>query len=572
MVVDLGLRKGHIQEFEGRDTHVGGTGLASLLYDKFGLFHEPWDHPDQPFILATGPLTGLFPLMSKTVSAFRSPYHDQYTESHAGGRSALAIRYSGLDAIVITGRAERLTCVVIGQGRLEFKDADYLRDFDVLKTGKIVRSMLSSSRGHRSILRIGPAGERLSSFACVNADTYRHFGRMGAGAVWGAKNLKALAILGGDGPLIHASREFRDLYRSIHDMVTTKEMLKKYHDLGTPANLKKLNELKSLPWRNLQQTSSPEIDSISGERFAESYLLRNMACAGCPVGCVHIGYVREKFKQDHRYFFRQVAYDYEPIFAVGTMLEVTDPADTLRIMDEVEKVGLDVMSTGVALAWATEALEKGIITLEETMEPLSFGDGSAYIKAVWHLGLGANRFYSLLAKGTMAAAKEYGGEDFACVLGQEMAGYATGEVFFASQSNSFRHSHLDAGAYSYDQKHAERDLQAALDFLIQDECKRTLLNSMVVCLFARAVYTDEVLADCLDAAGFQEISRSMDSLGKDITGYRWQTRFRTGYEPGTVKIPRRFLEIETWKGKIDEPFLERLRSAYANRLKELYSE
>jgi aldehyde:ferredoxin oxidoreductase len=38
-----------------------------------------------------------------------------------------------------------------------------------------------------------------------------------------------------------------------------------------------------------------------------------------------------------------------------------------------------------------------------------------------HLGRGANDFYRLLGMGTLKAAAEYGGEDFACVLGQEMA-------------------------------------------------------------------------------------------------------------------------------------------------------
>ncbi len=32
---------------------------------------------------------------------------------------------------------------------------------------------------------------------------------------------------------------------------------------------------------------------------------------------------------------------------------------------------------------------------------------------------------------------------FACVLGQEMAGYATGEVYFAFQALGLAHSHLD---------------------------------------------------------------------------------------------------------------------------------
>jgi hypothetical protein len=64
----------------------------------------------------------------------------------------------------------------------------------------------------------------------------------------------------------------------------------------------------------------------------------------------------------------------------------------------------------------------------------------AYKKAVGHLGIGANDFYRLLGMGTSKAAEHYGGSDYACVLGQEMAGYATGEVFYTAQSLGFRHS------------------------------------------------------------------------------------------------------------------------------------
>lgn len=50
-----------------------------------------------------------------------------------------------------------------------------------------------------------------------------------------------------------------------------------------------------------------------------------------------------------------------------------------------------------------------------------------------------------------------------------MAGYATGEVFFVSQLPGFRHSHLDAGGYRYDQKYRERGVDGAIDFLVRDE-------------------------------------------------------------------------------------------------------
>ena len=79
-------------------------------------------------------------------------------------------------------------------------------------------------------------------------------------------------------------------------------------------------------------------------------LLRNSACSGCPVGCIHVGYVRERFMDEHRFLYRQVAYDYEPIFALGSMLGVTDTAAVLKLLDTTEQAGLDAISTGVALA------------------------------------------------------------------------------------------------------------------------------------------------------------------------------------------------------------------------------
>lgn len=61
-----------------------------------------------------------------------------------------------------------------------------------------------------------------------------------------------------------------------------------------------------------------------------------------------------------------VSYDYEPIHAMGTMLGMKSGAHPLELLDLIEVYGLDAMSTRVALAWMTEAFEKGIITEKET--------------------------------------------------------------------------------------------------------------------------------------------------------------------------------------------------------------
>ncbi|WP_300155390.1 aldehyde ferredoxin oxidoreductase C-terminal domain-containing protein [Solidesulfovibrio sp.] len=571
LVYDLSARRGDIALVPGRGEVIGGSGLAALLYEKYGLpGAAPFD-PGQPLIFAIGPATGYFPLMSKTVCGFKSPYNGNYAESHAGGRSALALRFAGFDALVLTGRAERLSTLVVGSRRIELLDVHYLRGADVFTTGKLLRKIAAGASGHRSILRIGPAGENGSAYACINVDTYRHFGRLGAGAVMGAKNCKALVVMGdGDLPLPE-DKAYPKLFKDIHEKVTSSGMMEKYHDLGTPANVLPLNALKSLPWRNLSATSDPEADKISGEAFAEKLLMHNAACAGCPVGCIHVGMVREMFSSSHRFAIHQVAYDHEPNFAVGPMLGVTDPSEVLAINDMADRQGLDVISAGVALAWAVEATQKGLVSEKETEVKLAFGDAAAFKRAMWLIGHKANDFYAALGQGALVAAKAYGGEDFACVLGQEMAGYATGETYFASQTVSFRHSHLDTGAYSYDQKHKEKDVEKVVRFLVDDERERVLLTCLVACLFAREVYKPDVVAQVLTCLGLPELAAGIDAAAENARRARWRLKMATGYDPRATRIPKRFAEIETWKGPVDAAYMEALRAGYAEAVLSLGS-
>ena len=549
LLVDLSARKAHIVDLPGRETYLGGSGLAAMLFEKYGDMAAPWNDPKQPLIFTIGPLTGYFPLMSKTVCGFLSPYHGQYAESHAGGRSALALRFADMDALVITGKASVPCVLSVGARHMEIKDAPFLWGKDVFTTGKMLRHMLPGS-GQRTILRIGPAGENGCAYACINVDTYRHFGRLGSGAVMGAKNLKAIAIVGDASFPLPEGKEYAQCFHEIYDQITETSMMSKYHDLGTAGNVAALDALKSLPWRNLQATSDPErIDGISGEKFAKDMLLRNTACSGCPVGCIHIGYLREKFMADNRYLYKQVAYDYEPIFALGSMLGFGDGFKVLGLMDAVEREGLDCMSGGVALAWATEAMEKGLITEAETLTPLAFGEAEGYKTAIRHLGAATNEFYRLLA--------------------QEMAGYATGETFFVSESLSFRHSHLDSSAYSADQKQQDKDAAKIVAGFVKDEASRCVLTSMVGCLFARGVYTEERLKAALVSLGLQNVADNLATAGEAIQRLRWRLRMRTGCDPMSSKIPKRYTEVVTWKGPIDTVYMEELRRAYAARLLEL---
>ncbi len=570
LVFDLEKGQGKFVRFGDKTQLIGGSGLAAALYAEYGVADAPALDPRQPLIFAIGPLTGIFPLMSKAVCGFKSPYHEQYTESHAGGRLPMAMRFAHIDALVFKGRATRPSCVIAGIRRLEIHDVHALWGMDVFSTGKQLRRMFARGPGHRSMIRIGPAGENLVSYACVNVDTYRHFGRLGAGAVMGSKNLKAVIVNGESALPSPANKVYPKLFESIYKEVVDTEMMSKYHNLGTAVNVAVLNHIQALPVRNLQQTVHPHVEGITGETFAKELLLRKTACAGCPVGCIHVGLLREMFASDNEYLYRQVSYDHEPIFACGAMLGMSDASGVLQILDECERQGLDVMSAGVALAWATEAMERDDITEAETLVPLRFDDADGYCKAVRHLGARTNDFYRLLGDGTLKAANHYGGADYACVLGQEMGGYATGEAFFVSQAMGFRHSHLDTGGYSLDQKtEAKPEIDSSIAFFLDDERKRVTLTSMVSCLFARGVYSDQRLQEALASTGQEDVAENLIPASEYVRKLRWKVRFDTGFDPDTVKIPKRFSEIKTWKGPVDPVLMESLRSRYADEIRKL---
>ena len=62
-------------------------------------------------------------------------------------------------------------------------------------------------------------------------------------------------------------KTYPEVFKKVYRQVTSTDMMKKYFHLGTAANLQGLNDIHSLPWRNLQETADPAVSEISGEVF-----------------------------------------------------------------------------------------------------------------------------------------------------------------------------------------------------------------------------------------------------------------------------------------------------------------
>jgi aldehyde:ferredoxin oxidoreductase len=253
LLIDLAKNEFHVEDRKDIfETCLGGAGVAIRLLEEF--CPEGCDPlaPENPVIFAVGPLTGLFPLASKTVAMFKSPHTGDLGESHCGGRSAIAIRMAGYGAIVIRGTSKTPIYLSISADNVQFRNAKTLWSMGGSFTvGRVVREN-EINPGLRTIMRIGKAGEALIYYSCVTTETYRHFGRICMGAVFGSKKLKAIAISGKRSLQVDDAQKYRKLYDEIYHAAVSSPIIKKYHDLGTAQNILPLNNIGALPARNLK--------------------------------------------------------------------------------------------------------------------------------------------------------------------------------------------------------------------------------------------------------------------------------------------------------------------------------
>ena len=176
---------------------IGGRALATAIaWEETPAGIDAYD-PENRIIVASGPLTGtLAPTSGRTIMTgisprtYPTPWH---THSTLGGWFGAELKYAGFDAIVISGRSGSPVVLEIRDGAAQLVDAGDLWGRDARETQLALRARL----GRRSqVMAIGPAGEHLVRFATVQHAEENAAGHSGFGAVWGSKNLKAIAVRG----------------------------------------------------------------------------------------------------------------------------------------------------------------------------------------------------------------------------------------------------------------------------------------------------------------------------------------------------------------------------------------
>ena len=384
-------------------TYIGGSGLAArLLYDATDANTDPLS-PGNPLIFAVGPLTGTrIPMTGRHAVAARSPLTGLWGEADCGGAWGWELKAAGYDAVMITGRANAPVYLWIDDDRVELRDATHLWGLDCYDIEGRVRAETAPGA---QVAAIGPAGEQLVLLAAIMHDGShgRAAGRCGLGAVMGSKRLKAIAVRGSKRVAVADDQALRDSLRQDVPMIQKGTL--RMHNYGTLGGLETIHALGDLPiqnWRGGEWEQGAL--ATCGPRLSATILTGRYACKGCMVGCG-----REVRISSGPYAGVEGAGpEYETAASFGSLC-LNDDLESIAAANEVcNRLGLDTISTGSAIAFAMECHEKGLLDDTEGLA-LAWGRGDTVVELCRRIGRRQGRLGELLGQGVRKAAQQIGG-------------------------------------------------------------------------------------------------------------------------------------------------------------------
>jgi len=474
--------------------YIGGIGLGMRLFldnSKPGV--DPLS-PENPMVFITGPLTGtMAPSAGNSYAVVsKSPLTEGINESKAHGFFGAELKRAGYDAVIFTGKSEKLVYAWIDDNSVQLIDAQHLMGKSPQDTEETIREELGDF--YIRVSAIGEAGEKLVRVACIINDEFRAIGRGGMGAVMGSKNLKAVAVRGTNDVNVANLEEFTEFVRTIHERMKG-PATRKYRTLGTPENVLVLNAIAALPTRNFSQATFEGAEKVSGEYLNERYIKKIIGCATCGMRCDHIALVPEG-----EYKGSTSRVEFECLWALGPLCGVDRLDAIIEAIRLCDYYGMDGISTGVIVAFAMDLYENGIITKKETDGlDLSFGNHEALVETVKRMGTRKGWLGDILAEGSMRAAEKIdkGAEKYANhIKGMELPGYDLRTLKTAALgfSVSYRGAcHLRSGAYSPDVKgKVDRfKIEKGRGKIVMDgEDLYNVVDSLILCKFSRGVMYD----------------------------------------------------------------------------------
>lgn len=555
--------------------YIGGSGLGAYLLFRYGSPAAEPLSPDNPLIFMNGPFQGTgIPTSGRHQVISKSPLTGAFGESDCGGNFGFHLKRAGYDGLLFLGKASSPVYVAVIDGRVEIRDGAFLWGKDTFETEEALCAAEGKTAG---VACIGPAGERMVLIANIMHDgrNARAAGRGGLGAVMGSKNLKAVVARGNGKTVMADEKTVRE--KSAEKAKFYIEKLPAMTRFGTAGGVALAEQNGDLPLKNWSMGSWPEeVKSITGEAMADTILTGNWGCMACPIRCG-----------------REVAFDgisgagpeYETIGMLGSNCLINDLKAVGRGNDLCNRMGIDTISGGSAVAFSMELFERGIIDEREVGYPLKWGDGEAMMRLLADIS-DKRGFGAVLAGGTKKAAEKIGkGAEKFAIHSKGMDFPAHDPRCYKSLAAGYATSnrgacHLSGFSYSFERSmtYPELGVDAVLDRTV-DEGKGKInvgfqnlmgiMDSLKMCKFPfAATRMDDLLVWINGVTGWDMDGGELMAAGERLFNLKKLFNMACGLTARDDTLPERILREPRGSGGSADtlPDLEsQLREYYAER-------
>ncbi len=294
-----------VEDSSKYNKYIGGSGVGNrIMFEEVPVGTMPYDEANK-FIMAAGPNTGTSaPCSGRTTLTSLSTFTkgNSVVHAHIGGEIAAHMKGAGYDIIVVEGKSAAPVYLKIDDDKVTLEDATDL-------WGKTTREtsleIMNREKKEFTVTSIGAAGENLVNLSCV-INAANHSGGAGQGAIWGSKNLKAIAIYGTGAVKVADPAKIMEL----NNLVLT-ELIGANNNHVVPSTERPWAEYSSpgsrwtghpgLTWGAAEGGPIDTGDSIPGDinaigyrtqkaikdhgMVAEPYTVKMTGCTSCPIRC-----------------------------------------------------------------------------------------------------------------------------------------------------------------------------------------------------------------------------------------------------------------------------------------------
>lgn len=483
--------------------------------------------PENPIVFMTGPFCGtMVPLTSRFSMISKSPYTGTIYEANTGGAFGPELKFAGYDGFIVKGKADRPVFLKIEDDRVSLESAEAVSGRGIFATEEFLKEAVGSPEA--KTLAIGPAGENCIGYSCIGSEAYRQFGRAGAGALLGSKNLKGVVCRGTGGVRVADVTTFLEKVRQYEEEnIYTDDNLWANTD-GTPVLVDLTNDLGIHPTRNYRFGVNEHKDALNSDAIKKAKVSAR-ACTSCPLACGKFTHINGAEVEGP---------EYETLCLSGSNCGMNDLEQVIRFNRLCDDLGLDTMTGGSVIALAMDLTESGRHDFN-----LKFGESGEYLKVVEEIAMLSTERGRELAMGSKKLAEKYHAEDMAAeVKGLEVpayeprGNYGMGIAYATSERGA---CHLRAFPVDSPDRF---DIEIMAKEVADSQNFNAIKWSMCICDFWGSV-SHEIMADLLSVGlGEPVTAEELTVAGERIWNITRLFNLGAGFTAADDILPKKMME------------------------------